>query len=136
MREKPVLQRILLACSRGATRLFRVNTGVAWQGKGQPIRVSEAKMMMVYPGDVILRAAQPLQMGLVVGGSDCIGWTTQHIGVDDVGRTVALFTAIEAKGSDGRVRPEQQIFIDQVRLAGGIAGVAHSEDEALQLLKR
>lgn len=128
MLESSVLHRVLLSCSRGATRLFRVNTGTAWQGKGQAIRVSKAQMVMVYPGDVVLRAAQPLQMGLTTGGSDTIGWTQRD--------GVAVFTAIEVKSPTGRVRPEQQVFIDQVNAAGGIAGVARSEQEAIDLLTR
>ena len=128
MLESSVLHRVLLSCSRGATRLFRVNTGTAWQGKGQAMRVSKPQMVMVYPGDVVLRAAQPLQMGLTTGGSDTIGWTQRD--------GVAVFTAIEVKSPTGRVRPEQQVFIDQVNAAGGIAGVARSEQEAIDLLTR
>lgn len=92
------------------------------------MRVSKPQMVMVYPGDVVLRAAQPLQMGLTTGGSDTIGWTQRD--------GFAVFTAIEVKSPTGRVRPEQQVFIDQVNAAGGIAGVARSEQEAIDLLTR
>ncbi len=128
MRETAVLHRVLLACSTGATRLFRQNVGVAWQGTGKPVQVSKPGMVMMYPGDVILRKAQPIRMGLCVGSSDIIGWTQRD--------GAAVFTAIECKGADGRVRPEQTVFIDQVKAAGGIAGVVRSEDEALGLLRR
>ena len=128
MRESAVLHRILLACSREATRLFRCNSGVAWQGKGEAIRVAQARLVMVYPGDVVLRSAQPLKMGLTTGCSDLIGWTQRD--------GVAIFTAIECKSDTGRIRPEQITFIEQVRSAGGIAGVARSEQEALALLAK
>ena len=127
MREAAVLHRILLACSRGPTRLFRVNTGKAWQGKGPALVIHKPQMVMCYPGDVVLRSAQPLQMGLTTGGSDLIGWHTQD--------GVARFTAIECKSDTGRIRPEQAVFIQAVNEAGGIAGVARSEDEALELLR-
>jgi hypothetical protein len=126
VKESSALHRILLACSNGATRLFRCNSGVAWQGRGDPVRVSRAAPVMMYPGDVLLRAAQPLQMGLTTGGSDLIGWTTQD--------GVARFTAIEVKSDRGRLRPEQAVFIDAVNTAGGIAGVARSEDEAQRII--
>jgi hypothetical protein len=75
-----------------------------------------------------VRAAQPIRMGLCVGSSDLIGWTT----VD--GR--AVFTAIEVKAERGRVSAEQQNFIDQLRAAGGIAGVARSDDEAASIIEQ
>jgi hypothetical protein len=126
MRESPVQQRILLACSRGLTRLFRVNTGVAWAGKGKPTQVSKPTQVTLYPGDVLIRSAQPIRMGLVTGGSDLIGWSI----VDGQ----AVFTAIECKGNGGKPTPEQLNFIAQVRAAGGIAGVAYSAEEAQAII--
>lgn len=58
-----------------------------------------------------------------VGGSDLIGWTRD-------GR----FAAIEVKTPTGRVRPEQQSFIDAVIKAGGRAGVARSVDDVIRIL--
>lgn len=128
MREIPLMHRIMLRCSAGATRLFRVNSGKAWQGRGQAEVARKVMQVTVYPGDVVLRQAQPLEMGLTTGGSDLIGWT-QHDGL-------GIFTALEVKTETGRIRPEQQVFIDQVRAAGGIAGIVRSEDEAVELLKK
>ncbi len=51
-----------------------------------------------------------------------------------VGQQVAVFTSIEVKSSTGRVRPEQQQWIDAVQAAGGIAGVARSVEDAQSLL--
>ena len=59
------------------------------------------------------------------GGSDLIGITP-------CGR----FLAVEVKTKTGRLRPEQQRFIDAVIAKGGIAGVARSAEEALDLLRR
>lgn len=135
MRESAIQQRILLALGRGLRRMFRVNTGVAWQGKGEPYKVTMAGYVMVNPGDVVLRSAQPIRMGLCNGGSDLIGWSTVTITPEMVGRTVAIFSAVECKAAGGRVSEEQANFIEQVRKAGGIAGVARSDAEALALFE-
>ena len=45
-----------------------------------------------------------------------------------------MFTAIEVKDR-GRPTPEQLNFIAQVKAAGGIAGVARSPEEALEIVK-
>ncbi len=67
----------------------------------------------------------PIRFGLCVGSSDLIGITPD-------GR----FLAIETKTAKGRIRPEQQRFIDAVREKGGIAGIARSPEDALDLLRR
>lgn len=125
MRESSIQQRILLACSKGATRLFRNSTGVAWAGS-RVERPSHAAMVMVYPGDVVVRKAQPLTFGLAVGSADLIGWSVRD--------GVAVFTAIECKSDTGRATPEQLNFIRQVQLAGGLAGLARSVEDAERVL--
>lgn len=42
---------------------------------------------------------------------------------------------VEVKKENGRVRPEQENFIETVRKRGAIAGVARSAREALELVK-
>jgi hypothetical protein len=118
------MRSILLACSRGATRLFRNNTAQAWVGASR--RFSRAETVLVQPGDVLIRDARPLHAGLCVGSSDLIGWTQRG--------GQAVFTAIEVKADRGRLTGEQASFIAAVQSAGGIAGVARSPDEALALL--
>lgn len=134
MKEQSILHHILLACSHGVTRLFRNNTGVAWAGREVVNIRGKSRMVMCHDGDAVVRSAQPIKYGLCIGSSDTIGWTQRVIQPHDVGRTVALFAAVEAKTATGRVRPEQANFIDRVNAAGGVAGVARSSDEALTLL--
>jgi hypothetical protein len=43
-----------------------------------------------------------------------------------VGQQVAVFASIEVKTPTGRIRPEQQAWLETVQAAGGIAGVARS----------
>lgn len=108
-----------------AVRIFRHNVGMGWAGKPVTRRAD---------GSVIVRNARPLHAGLVVGGSDLIGWTTREIGPEDVGTRVAVFTAIEVKDGDHAPTTDQANFLEQVRRAGGVAGVARSVEDALRLV--
>ena len=130
MSEMNILKRIMLRCSKLAT-LFRQNTGVGWVGDAE--KIFRRQQVWVGPGDVVVRKARPLHAGLVKGSSDLIGWTKIKITESMVGRVFAIFTAIEVKDRTDPT-PEQENFIDQVRGAGGIAGVARSEAAALALL--
>jgi dihydroxyacid dehydratase/phosphogluconate dehydratase len=51
-----------------------------------------------------------------------------------VGTRLAIFTSIEVKTPTGRVRPEQQAWLEAVQQAGGVAGVARSIDDAVRIL--
>ena len=108
--EQTIQQQIRLACSKGDCRLFRNNTGT-----------------------LVDRNGRPVQFGLCKGSADLIGWKRVTITPDMVGTTVAVFTSIEVKSATGRIRPEQQQWLDAVQAAGGIAGVARSIDDARRL---
>lgn len=105
MREGELIRNILLQASERGARLFRNNTGRGWVGQ----------VVAQTPDTITLRNYRPLHAGLIVGGSDLIGWTPHD------GR--AIFTAIEAK--TGRLKPthEQESFLAAVERAGGIARV-------------
>ncbi len=87
------------------------------------------------PGDVVIQNARPLHSGLCQGSSDLIGWTTREVTPDMVGKTVAIFTAVEIKTESGKASAEQLNFIGQVRKCGGIAGIARSPYEAQNLIE-
>ena len=108
--EQQIQQHIRLACSTGDTRLFRNNTGTLRDQHGRPV-----------------------SFGLCKGSADLIGWRTVTITPDMVGQQVAVFTSIEVKTATGRVKPEQQQWLDAVQAAGGIAGVARSVEDAQAL---
>jgi len=76
-----------------------------------------------------------VQFGLCKGSSDLIGFKSHTITQEDVGRTVAIFVAIETKTERGRMREGQQEFIDAVRKHGGLAGVARSVEQAQAILE-
>jgi hypothetical protein len=131
MKESNILKRIMLELAGKAT-VFRNNTGQAWVGNATVVR--QPRTVHVSPGDVVIREARPLHAGLVKGSSDLIGWTKVRMLPRHVGRDFALFTAIEGKGASGRVTPEQENFINQVARAGGLAGIARSPEDAVQIV--
>ena len=110
MREKQI-QNAILGLSRGLVRIFRNQVG-----------------------SYELKDGRRLSSGLCKGSSDLIGWKSIRITPDMVGETVALFVAVEVKQPGERPTPEQRLFLEAVRNAGGIAGVATSVQEAEKLL--
>ena len=109
--EQRIQQEIRLAISHGDTKVFRNNTGTLKDANGRPV-----------------------QFGLCKGSADLIGWTTRTITQEMVGQSIAVFTSIEVKTPTGRLRPEQQQWLDAVQAAGGIAGVARSVQDARALV--
>jgi hypothetical protein len=108
--EQRIQQEIRLAVSKGDTRVFRNNTGTLRDANGRPVT-----------------------FGLCKGSADLIGWRTVTITPEMVGQRIAVFTSIEVKTATGRLRPEQQQWLDAVQAAGGIAGVARSVEDALRI---
>ncbi|MEB3319677.1 MAG: VRR-NUC domain-containing protein [Cyanobium sp.] len=79
------------------------------------------------------KTGRPVQFGLARGSADLIGWRTVTVTPDMVGTRLAVFTSIEVKTATGRLTPQQRNWLEAVRLAGGIAGVARSVADALQI---
>lgn len=121
--ESILLRQLLLRATEQGRRLFRVNTGTGWVG--QAIRISRAGTIQVQFGDVLVRQARPLRAGLTDGGSDLIGWSPHVVTAADIGKTLAIFTAVEAKTPHTRMTRAQRAFLDAVRTTGGIAILAH-----------
>lgn len=72
-----------------------------------------------------------------VGAADTLGWTEVIITPEMVGKRVAVFTSCEYKASKGgRLSPAQGAWRDLVIRAGGFAGVARSEGEAVDIIKQ
>lgn len=71
------------------------------------------------------------------GAGDDLGWTEIIITPAMVGKKVAVFTSCEYKASKGgRLSPEQSQWRDLILNAGGFAGVARSEQEAVDIIKQ
>jgi len=71
--------------------------------------------------------ARRVTYGLCVGSSDLIGSVTQPAGH-------AIPFAIEVKSSTGRATEDQRRFIEAVRRAGWLAGIARNPTEARAIL--
>lgn len=111
MKESEIQEHIRAACNTGNTR--------AWRNNIAKLNVRGRWINYGIPGP---------------GGSDLLGLHTLTVTPDHVGCRVAVFTAIECKNAGGRIRPEQQNFIDFVKKYGGIAGIARSPNEALSII--
>ncbi len=125
MAERDITVKILKEASQLGARLFRQNTGLGWVG--EIVRKTGQALVLKNP--------RPLHAGLCVGSSDVIGWTPRVITPEMVGKTVAVFTAIEVKTKGITVTEPQKKFVQAVQEAGGIAGIARSVDEAVALLR-
>jgi len=90
---------------------FRTNAGKFWQGR-----------LTTLNGHKVLMDPRPV-MGLPNGFTDLL-----FVGDDG---TVAF---IEIKTESGRVRPDQQKFIDMMISKGYRAGVARSVEDALKII--
>jgi VRR-NUC domain len=107
--ESALLSRLLVHASRLGARLWRNNCGQLQDRAGRWVRYG---------------VANP-------GGADLIGYLPVTITSAHVGQTFAVFVAIEAKTSTGRLSPEQSHFLTVVQRAGGVAGVARADEDAM-----
>jgi len=105
--------------------LFRNNTGLGWVGKANRLP----------SGDILIENPRPLHAGLCTGSSDLIGWMPTLITPDMVGKKIAIFLAVEVKAGTSP-SPEQIQFIENIRAAGGIAGIAKKAEDVNKLLSQ
>ncbi len=106
--ESALLYRLLLRCSALGVKLWRNNCGQLQARNGQWVRYG---------------VGNP-------GGSDLIGYLPVVIGPEHVGRTLAVFVAIEAKTATGTLRAEQAQFLNVAGKHGAITCLARSESDA------
>jgi len=125
MNQETKIQRLIqLELSKQGTTFFRNETGNFWAGK----------VIHRDANTVTLSNPSHVACGLCTGSSDLIGLVPVTITADMVGRTLAVFAAIEVKTATGRVSAEQTAFINHVNAQGGLAGVARSPADAVELL--
>lgn len=117
MKEETKLMRlILVALTQADCIVWRNETSGAYVGR---VIHKDARI-------VTLQNAQLMTFGLCVGSSDIVG----------IHKPTGRFLAVEVKTPTGKPTKEQLNFIEQVRAANGIAGIARSVKEALELLPR
>lgn len=105
--ESQLLSSLLIRCSALGVRLFRNNVGKLQDRTGRWV-----------------------QYGLCVGSSDLIGYLPVTITPEHVGRTLAVFVAIEAKSATGTLRPEQRQFLNVAGQHGAITCLARAVEDA------
>lgn len=112
--ETSVTNKILIAVSKEGARLFRNVRGLF----------------------LTLDGTRKVAAGLgVKGSSDLIGYTPIKITPEMVGRTIAVFTAIEVKTQAGYASFDQKTFVQNVLDNGGFAGIARNDDDAIKIIK-
>jgi hypothetical protein len=139
MSETPILRRIMLALgSLPGIRVFRNNVGNAYAGTpmkpfGGLLKAMQALGMN--PDRVlILRDYRRIQFGLMTGSGDLVGWRTVTITPEMVGRQIAQIVSVEVKTETGRTSMAQRTWAARVNEAGGVAGVARNESDAINLI--
>lgn len=131
--EMGILKLCMIRLSQIGVRVWRNNTGTGWAGKTQ--RVAKQTSVMMYPGDVLIRQARPLNAGLCVGSSDLVGLIPTVVTAEMIGTTVGIFFAPEVKTDTGTTSLDQDRFHTIVNRLGGIAGIVRSPDDAEALVR-
>lgn len=133
--ELNIMKKVMLRLSKLRFSIFRNNVGTGWIGKTfrvlKPVNVViNNQLMQLNAGDIVIKEPRPLDAGLFKGSSDLIGWKTIVIEPEMIGKSIAVFSSIEVKKHNGKATNEQVIWIQNIRNAGGIAGVARCENDA------
>jgi hypothetical protein len=123
MSEAQLIADVLITLSNGPARLYRLNAGVAWAGS---IIERTARRLVLLDYHPVRLAPE--------GFSDIDGWLTRTITPDMVGTQIAQWVSIETKFGRNKATPVQRSFIDMVKTAGGLSGVAYSVDDARKII--
>ena len=112
--ETAIQHRIMLALSGAGCTIWRNEVAGAWVGHQihkdrDQITLTNSRMVVFGVGGK--------------GGSDLIGVTPD-----------GHFLAVEVKTPKGKPTKEQVTFIEAVKKAGGVAGIARSPEDALALI--
>ena len=75
-----------------------------------------------------------VQFGLAKGSSDLIGFKTVEIPEEHIGQKIAQFVSIEVKTPKGRPTENQSNWLQCIKSAGGISGIARSIEDAKKIL--
>lgn len=114
MTETDLLRAIQLDAPMHGLRLFRNNVGAYQLPNGTMLRYG---------------VQNP-------GGSDLIGWHSRVIVPQDVGRTLAVFVAVETKLLPRRPTVDQMRFLEAVERAGGLTSVAYAVEDVARMVAR
>jgi hypothetical protein len=129
--ESKASQEVKLRAADWKVKLHRNNSGVLLNPKtGIPVRFGMGNISKEHNAQV--------------KSSDEIGWTPVRITQQMVGKHIAVFTAIEIKTPSFKIKSEyrkgsreaaQLKFINIVKYAGGIAGIARNAEDVDTIMK-
>ncbi len=128
MTESELQQHIQIQAVRLHTQLMRNNVGAFTDASGRHVRFGL--------GNISKKRNDQIK------SSDLIGFRSRIITPSDVGRAVAIFSAIECKSEGWKFNPNdkhevaQKAFIDWVKNHGGYAGFASSIYDLSEILQR
>jgi len=125
--ETNLVRKIMLQLgSNPKIRIFRNNSGSAWIGKSKMF--NQPTTVKVQAGDVLVQQARFFEAGLCPGSSDLIGLEAVTITSEMVGKTVAVFLAVEVKLPKGKVQDNQINFLEMVNKLGGKGVICRDEN--------
>jgi hypothetical protein len=122
MSEKTLFNHFSLLFTKLQGRLFRNNTGQAWQG--ETFRLKN--------GDLLIKNPRPVHFGLTKGSGDAIGFYPLKINHSHLGKTLPIFTSLEFKTPKGKPTAEQINWHKTIISNNGISMIVKtpmSEDE-------
>lgn len=114
--ESEIQQKIQIDAVQWGAQLLRNNSGALKDQTGRLVRYGLGNTSKQHNDQI--------------KSSDLIGFTKVLITADMVGKTVAVFTAVEVKGSDWKPSPvdkreiAQRTFLQWILANGGLAGFA------------
>lgn len=123
MRETPIQSEIIKTMGANGVYALRVNSGSFWGGK-----------LVSNDGRYAVLENPTKVQGAAEGTSDVIGCKPTLITQEMVGKMFGRFVAIEVKIPTKKAKPQQAVFLANVKKWGGIAGVARSPEDAVRIL--
>jgi hypothetical protein len=109
--EKELLAYARIEATKNGGRLWRNQSGMAWQGE-----ILSKSYNVLH-----LKNPRPLKSGLTNGASDLIGFLPLRITEEYLGKTIAVFFANEIKTKNDKLSKEQLNFLYFISESGGIA---------------
>lgn len=121
--------RLDLADAEPGLRLFNNAVGNFWTGR----------LISIHNGVATIDGARRVQCGLMPGSGDLIGPYQRRITQLDIDRygeiLIAQFCSLEVKDKT-RPTPAQIQWANFINEFGGVAGIVHNADEAIDLFKQ
>lgn len=140
MLEKNIQNKIRLHASRQGVTLFRNHVGRAVMGKvvlraksfsELVSKIRSAAQFVNNRRYIVIESPRETTFGFTPGSSDLVGYIPHYL----QGKT-AVPVFIETKKPGKKPTPDQRGFLDAVRRAGCIAGVATSDDDFDEIIRR